>query len=447
MKKLLLFLSLFLLAFTSNAQVSWTTQNTNFPVDGSYTGDIAVVDANIAWALVQRTSTTNHQTFSKTSNGGTTWTTGSIGVGNTTGLGIGNITAVDANTAWVSVFPTTTALATQGVYKTTNGGTTWSKQTTAAFTSASFVNFVYFWDANNGVCMGDKRGGYFEIYTTTNGGTNWTRTPSINIAASATDYGYTGKYYVSGNTIWFGTDGGELMRSTDKGLNWTKFDTPISDFGGGTDTTSVAEFAFSDNNNGFILKETFDGLPSPTFLELELHRTTDGGATWTPVTPGTGIFHGALAFAGPGMLVTGGSSDGNFGSSYSLNNGVTWTAIDGLSHTMLALKSDTVGWGGGFATTGVGGAFKFNNTLSTQSFENAAKFKVFPNPASSTVTIAAENADSYNLSVTDVTGKIVMTKSLNGIENTLDISSLSTGAYFFELSSDNTKDVIKILKN
>jgi hypothetical protein len=51
------------------------------------------------------------------------------------------------------------------------------------------------------------------------------------------------------------------------------------------------------------------------------------------------------------------------------------------------------------------------------------------------------------LSVTDITGKVVMTKSLNGIENTLDISSLSTGAYFFELSSDNIKDVVKILKN
>ncbi|QBZ97136.1 T9SS type A sorting domain-containing protein [Flavobacterium sangjuense] len=448
MKKLLLF-SLLVFAFTSNAQVSWTTQNTNFPVDGSYTGDIAVVDANIAWALVQRVTATNHQTFSKTINGGTNWTTGSIGVGNTTGLGIGNITAVDASTAWVSTFPTGSTSAQQGVYKTIDGGTTWTRQTTAAFSSSpslSFCNFVYFFDANNGVCMGDKRGGYFEIYTTTNGGTNWTRTPSANIAASATDYGYTGKYYANGNTVWFGTDGGELMRSTDKGLNWTKITTPIPDFGGGTDTTSIAEFAFSDNNNGFILKETYDGLPTPTFLETELFRTADGGATWTPVTFGTGIFHGALAFAGPGMLVTGGSSDGNFGSSYSLNNGLTWTAIDGLSHTCLALKSDTLGWGGGFATTGVGGAFKFNNTLGTPSF-NAAKFKVFPNPAISTVTIAAENADSYNLSVTDVTGKIVMTKSLNGIENTLDISSLSTGAYFFELSSDNTKDVIKILKN
>ena len=40
-----------------------------------------------------------------------------------------------------------------------------------------------------------------------------------------------------------------------------------------------------------------------------------------------------------------------------------------------------------------------------------------------------------------------MTKALNGIENTVDISNLSTGAYFFEVSANSKKEVIKILKN
>lgn len=444
MKKLLL-LSLFLAAFTSNAQITWIDQSTNYPVSGSYTGDIAVVDDDVAWSLVQRLTATNHQTFSKTTNGGTTWTSGTINVGNATGLGIGNITAVDANTAWVSVFPTSAALGTQGIYKTTNGGSTWVKQTTAAFTSASFCNFVYFWDANNGVCMGDKRGGYFEIYTTTNGGTNWTRTPTANIATTATDYSYTGKYFVTGNTIWFGTDNGKLMRSTDKGLNWTAISTPITDFGGGTDATSIAEFAFSDDNNGFILKETYDA--TPAYVSTTLYRTVNGGANWTTVAAAPGFFHGAIAFAGPGVLITAGSSDNNFGSSYSLDNGLTWIEIDGDSHTSLNIKSATLGYSGGFFTTGLGGgAFKLNNTLSAPSF-TASKFKVYPNPATSVVTISATDVDSYKLSVSDLSGKTVMTKSLNGMENTVDISGLSTGAYFFEMNSNNKKEVVKILKN
>lgn len=448
MKKLLL-LSLFLAGFVSNAQITWEEQNTNYPVDGSYTGDIAIVDANVAWSLVQRVTATNHQRFSRTSDGGTTWTTGAINVNNTTGLGIGNITAVSATTAWISVFPAGSAsLATQGVYKTVNGGTSWAKQVTATFDADSFCNGVYFWDASNGVAFGDKKNNYFEIYTTSNGGANWTRTPSANIASSAaTSFGYTGKFSVTGNTIWFGTDNGKLMKSTDKGLNWTEINTPIPDFGGGTVTTSVAEFTFSDDNNGFILKETYDGATPANYVSTTLYRTINGGTTWTTVTPGAGMYHGAIAFAGPGTLITAGSSAGNFGSAYSSNNGLTWTNIDeDASHTTLTIKSATLGYSGGFASAGAGGIYKLSNILSTGNV-TAAKFKVFPNPASSTVTISAADIDTYKLSVTDLSGKTVMSKTLNGMENNLDISGLSTGAYFFELSSGNKKEVVKILKN
>jgi hypothetical protein len=435
MKKLLLSFSLLILAFTSNAQI-WTEQATGYLIPGTYTGEISIVDDNVAWALAQRTSTTNHQTFSKTENAGVLWESGSIDVGNATGLGIANISAVSSTTAWVSVFPTDAALGTQGVYKTIDGGASWTRQATAAFTTASFTNFVYFWDANNGVCMGDKRGGYFEIYTTSNGGTTWTRTPSANIAASTGPYGYTGKYFVQGNTVWFGTDAGELMRSTNKGLNWTKITTPIADFGGGTVTTSIGEFAFKDDNNG-VIQETVGG----TF-----YVTTNGGTTWTPQAT-TGMFWGAIAYAGSGMLVSGGSSEDNFGSSYSLNNGITWTEIDGLSHTSLNFKSATLGYGGGFAVDDIeGGVYKFTNNLGNEQFASTT-FKVYPNPSSSTITISAKGFDSYNLKVTDVSGKVIVTKDFTGAENTLDISSYNAGVYFFEINSGNKSETIKIIKN
>jgi len=433
MKKLLL--SLLFIGSSSLFAQTWTEQNTN-TVNNSYIGDISIVDANVVWAMVQRTTATNHQIFSKTTDGGTTWTSGAINVGNPTGLAIANIVGVDANTAWASVFPTAAGLATQGVYKTTNGGSTWTRQATAAFTAASFVNFVYFWDANNGVCMGDKRLGYYEIYTTTNGGTNWVRTPSANIATNVAEWGYTGKYFVAGNTIWFGTDGGELMRSTDKGLNWTKIVTPIPDFGGGAVATSAGEFAFANDSNG-VIQQTLE----PTAFYV----TTDGGATWT-LTTQVGMYWGSIAYAGPSMLVSGGSTVDNFGSSYSLNNGVTWFEMDTDSHTCLEFKDATTGWGGGFAVAGIGGAFKFNPSLSTADF-TTSKFTVYPNPANNIVTIAAPGFESYQLTVTDVSGKVVMEKSLNGVENTLDISALSTGAYFFTLNSGDKKETVKIIKN
>ena len=94
------------------------------------------------------------------------------------------------------------------------------------------------------------------------------------------------------------------------------------------------------------------------------------------------------------------------------------------------------------------GIFKLSGPLGIDNAATVAKFKVYPNPTTSNVTIAANlDVDSFNLSVTDLTGKILMTKSLNGIENTVDISNLSSGAYFFELSSNTKKEVVKILKN
>lgn len=436
MKKLLL--SLLIVSSTSILAQTWTEQFTNFPVDGSYTGDISVVDANVAWAMVQRTTAINHQTYSKTTDGGATWNSGTINVGNTTGLLIANITAVDAMTAWVAATPTSTGLATQGVYKTTNGGGVWTRQATAAFTAASYINFVHFWDANNGVCMGDKRGGYFEIYTTTNGGTNWTRTPSANIPTTLTNYGYTGKYSVTGNTIWFGTDDGELMKSTDKGFNWTRITTPILDFGGATNTSSSGEFAFKDDNIG-VIQQTID--PEALYI------TTNGGANWTLIPTPANIYWGSIGYAGTNLLVSGGSTVGNFGSSYSLDNGTTWTVIDGNSHTCLAFKDATTGWGGGFRIGATGGAYKFNNALTTVDFNTNSKFKVYPNPAYTTVTVAVTNGESYKLAVTDLTGKIVLEKSLSGIENTLDIGALSSGAYFFTVTTDDKSQTVKIIKN
>ena len=449
MKKLLLLSAFFIGAFGFSQ--TWTQQNTNYVTAGSYTGEVSVVDSNIAWSLVQRTTATNYQQFSKTTDGGTTWTTGTINVGNATGLSIANITAVDANTAWVSVFPTSAALATQGIYKTINGGTTWTKQTTAAYTAPSFCNFVYFWDANNGVCMGDKLGNYYEIYTTSNGGTTWTRTSLFNIATSTGDFGYTGSFCVRGNTIWFGTDAGELMRSTNFGLNWTKITTPVLDFGGGTVTTQRAIYAFKDDTNGIIIKNNIDATNAVT--SSVFYRSTNGGTSWTTVST-TGFYNGAIDYAGTGMLVTGGSSGSSaagFGSAYSLNDGTTWINIDGIGKTSLNFLNASVGYGGGFTDandSAVGGIYKFNNALGTTNFVNN-KFTTYPNPANTFVNISNnDNILISNIEITDLNGRIIKSVKIGNLNETqINVSDLNSGVYFMNISSDSGRAIKKFVKN
>ena len=284
MKKLLLF-TLFLGAFSAQAQLDlWTEYATSQPAASTGMRSISIIDDNNAWLSMScgTTGCTTIRRYSKTTNGGTVWTTGVVDLGATsTDLEIANIHGVSTDVAYAAVFPKATSPG--GIWKTANGGSTWSKQASASYSdAASFTNLVYFWDANIGVCMGDPANGYFEIYTTTNGGTNWTRvasTPSI-VPVDPQDYGLTNQFTVNGDNIWIGTTFGRILRSSDKGLTWSVFQSPIPDFGGGINGSGSGDMAFTDANNGLLQTDAY-----------ELFSTADGGATWTsvPVDAETGL--------------------------------------------------------------------------------------------------------------------------------------------------------------
>ena len=446
MKKLLLCFSLIALTSTINAQ--WTSQATGFSAASRGLSEIKIVDANTVWGIAYDGSGLglDIQEFTVTTNGGASWNPGIINVGNTA-LQITNISPVSGTTAWVGAFDATDGLG--GVFKTSDGGLTWEQQNSSAYTTpaASWFNVVHFFNANVGLTMGDPIGsglGEFEIYKTTDGGANWT---AISAAALPNplsgEYGYNGGYANAGGSFWFTTNKGRLYRTTDQGVTWTVAQVPITDFGG---TAQNGRIYFSDANNGYLQKNVVAGaVTTRTYA-----TTTNGGTTWSTPVPFTGTRFILNYIPGTTtMVATSGAAP--VGTSISTNNGATWTDLEptGIEQRgASAFLNLTTGWCAGFSTDPLtDGVFKLTGTLGAQNFENATKFKVYPNPASSIVTISAVNADSYKLSVTDITGKVVMTKSLNGIENTLDISSLSTGAYFFELSSDNIKDVVKILKN
>ena len=456
MKKLLLSLSLIALSSTINAQ--WTSQATGFNDASRGLSEIRIVDANTVWGLAYDGSTptppatTNPdiQEFTLTTNGGASWNPGVINLGNTD-LSINNISPVSGTTAWVSAL--VPANGGGAVYKTSNSGVNWNIQNATAYTSAlSFLDGVYFWNANVGFSYGDPKTASavdFECYRTIDGGTTWAPLDAALPNITAGDFGYNGSrnIVVAGNTLWFTTAKGKIYRTTDQGVTWTKLSSPIPDFGALDTTTSTGNLYMSDNNNGIIVATLNATAATPTY---NIYKTTNGGTSWTTAVAFTGTRF-ILSYIPGTSTVVATSQAAPVGTSISSDNGTTWTDLEPTGTTQRGASNflnASTGWCAGFSTDAVtNGIYKLTSPLGTPSFDNAGKFKVYPNPATSTVTISASNVDSYNLSVTDLTGKIVMTKSLNGIENTLDISTLSTGAYFFNLSSDNKKEVIKILKN
>jgi hypothetical protein len=360
MKRILLsFVAILALSMSSIAQL-WVVENSNLPETRGITSMVSV-DANIVWAAAYdgTTPTNPVQDFCKTTNGGTTWTTGTIT--GATGVSIANITAVDANNAWVITYYQSGSGTKDGVYHTSNGGTSWTQQTTALFSNAaSFPDCIYFWDATTGWCMGDPISGDFEIYTTTNGGTTWTPVPGAQIPNPLSgEFGVVGYYSVVGNTVWFGTNEGRIYKSIDQGHNWT-----VSAISGWT-TIYVKPF-FKDQNIGYAMDL------SGTTTVGNLAKTTDGGATWVPVTPTGNVFSNDMAYV-PGTAstwVTTGAATGLEGVTYSFDDGASWSDMVetiGTQYLAETWQNDSTGWAGGFVQSGIGGMNKFHFLLALSS--------------------------------------------------------------------------------
>ena len=337
---------------------NWIIQNSGFSQASRGINHISIVDQNVIWATAYDGSggTANVQQFTKTINGGTTWTPGNINVGNA-GLGISMIHAINSTTAWLAAYPNA-AGQVGGIWKTTNGGTTWTRQNTATFNNAaSFTNVVYFWNANEGVCQGDPINGEFEIYRTTNGGTTWTLVSGANIPNpnAANEYGYVRQIEVVGDNVWFSTSKGRLFYSSNRGANWVVYNTPVLDFGGGVTAGMSANFSFSSTTNGMIVD-----------VNANIFKTINSGANWTPVTEiGTVFTSGLCAVEGTNTIFSTGSAAGGSGSSYSLDAGVNWTTIDTDQHLYVEFINPSIGWSGWFNTNATtNGMWKWNNLTS-----------------------------------------------------------------------------------
>lgn len=443
MKKLLLSISFLSLGLAANAQ-TWVSQATGFEAASRGVEEINIVDANTVWALAfDGTSSTNViQEFTLTTNGGTTWTPGVIDIGNPA-VSINNISPVSATTAWISAVNGTDGSGSC-IFKTTDGGATWDQQNTAGYTSStSFINYVHFFNENVGISAGDPANGEFEIYRTTDGGANWTLVPGANIPNPlSNEWGYNGGNSAIGNNAWIVTNKGRILKTTDMGLTWTVSQAPLTDFGSALPANS-GRLIFSDANNGCLLKTSGTAaVPVYTF-----YTTTNGGTTWSAGTAFTGTYRLLTYIPGTTTIVA--TSAGTpSGSAYSNNNGTTWTTIDsGAQRGVPAFFNATTGWCGGYSSTPfTDGIFKIDGNLATAQY-SATKFKVYPNPANSVVTVATEGLDSYTLKVTDLTGKVMTTRDLSGVENTIDISGYAAGVYFFEINSGNKSESIKIIKN
>jgi hypothetical protein len=228
---------------------------------------------------------------------------------------------------------------------------TWKEDPTVFKLAPAAPDFIHFFDANNGVCVGDGTGAWYEIYTTSNAGTSWSKVPPENIPTKlAGELGAKTHVFTSaGSSLWFPTIGGNgrFYRTTDKGLTWSALVNPKTPY------WYYSAIEFQDENVGLCNSDWGD-----------LRKTTDGGITWTtiptslkfvsqdlkyvPNTPGTYVASAAWPYNSLELPI-------QYGTLYTLDGGIHWTMATAsaiasppanLTLPVLSFSTPTSGWQG-----------------------------------------------------------------------------------------------------
>ena len=229
-------------------------------------------------------------------------------------------------------------LADGSVLKTTDSGESFAKQTAIPGTAASATpggataKDIMFSGPDSGIAFASTGSGSV-AYFTTDAGISW---KPLTIPAGSVEK----LYRFDANTI-YGIGAGTLLRSTDGGKTFTK-----QAFGGGQTLTSIG---CADANLCLI-----------TTAQGALNRTTDGGATATPITASSVALAGAT-FASASRAVAVGAAGQTVVSD---DGGINYTPIGGdIGGSFFSLRRGPVattafapGAKGQIALTGDGGA-------------------------------------------------------------------------------------------
>tara|TARA_R110001592_G_scaffold757_1_gene4054 strand:- start:540 stop:1556 length:1017 start_codon:yes stop_codon:yes gene_type:complete len=86
------------------------------------------------------------------------------------------------------------------------------------------------------------------------------------------------------------------------------------------------------------------------------------------------------------------------------------------------------------------------STLSTANIELDLNFSVYPNPTANIVTIKSKQLENADVTVHDLTGKTLLSKSISGTSSEINISSLTSGIYLFKVKVGNSEFVKRIVK-
>lgn len=317
----------------------------------------------------------------------------------TTNAGVSwtNLNSGKINTLYSVVFPSLNIGYAVGyggaIVKTTDGGETWISQNSGTW-PYGYLGSVFFTSIDTGYAAGGLnwiQQSWSEIIKTTDGGANWT--PLYSEYSHDYYIGLSAVFFLDANTGYVAGGRGRILKTETADTNWT-----LQPSGTFFDLIDIS----------FVRTETGTDIGYAVGRQGKIIKTIDGGNTWVSQTSDT-------------------SNIGTFKDIFLLSADMGYAVGSG------GLIRKTINGGG------VG--------ISDKSMKSSL-LKVYPNPASDLVTIETPSGTQNNtVTIADVHGQVVATRSMNSHKIRINISALTRGVYFLKVYGEGIVPVGKFIKN
>jgi photosystem II stability/assembly factor-like uncharacterized protein len=224
------------------------------------------------------------------------------------------------------------------IYKTTDGGATWSQQFIGA-RKEIFLDALVCYTEVHCFALGDPIAGKFLLLETTDG-EEWQEIPRDNMPAALPGEGAFAAsnscLAVHGADLYFATGGAATARvfhSPDFGRTWTVWDTPIA-----SGNASSGIFSLDVNWTPWLIVVGGD-YQEPARSARSAAISRDNGKTWELSHPLPEGFRSAVAVLNDSLVVTVGPTGAEMG-----DRGLSWKHSDALNLNAVTMLGPMNGW-------------------------------------------------------------------------------------------------------
>ncbi len=401
MKKHLVFLGAFTLCFAGNITAQqWT--KLGYMITGSDTAK----GSHMIRGFASDVYCCTNKGLYKSADNGATWT---------------DLTFTKANIANQKIYSVLVAAngnlfagTEKKVFKSTDGGASWS------LSLSDSATYYDLWEIGGNIVASYSKGSTNGVYYTANSGSTWSTAGGITSGV---------RYFLQdGTTLLLGGTASGVYKSSDNGQTWVILGTGFPATPGiwGVQKSGNKLFAYSATGSG-------------------LYESSDAGSTWTASLPS--VFNGfcqifSMAQGNGKMILSNDGACNPAGATairLSNDGGGSWNNfLSGLSLPNYFPVLGTNFSGSSFFAKAGNGVDTYRTDLATGLTSRASMehlVSVFPNPATSeiTITINHRDVDGVKLSLYNLLSQLLLALDLQETNTKIDLSHFERGVYLVKV--------------